>query len=208
MQKEYLIYLVSTDKHSNLYILSHQHRKPVLAYNKNKVEKYICGDLTYNDQLPQHLYIVSDKEIKEGDWVINNLDKSIGRAERKPSAFEAMDKEYSKIIATTNPELNAKVIGFKSVTENVHYSDYNVAKIDEQWIKDVYIPAYNSGSPITKVMLEYDSIPADRAPNGWDTFLKLSNGNVIIHPVEERTFTMKEAEEIFNAARDRINHPD
>jgi hypothetical protein len=56
---------------------------------------------------PQNIYITSDEEIKVGDYVINNLDKLIGKSIRELNSGEIKDREYSKIILTTDQELIA-----------------------------------------------------------------------------------------------------
>jgi hypothetical protein len=55
--------------------------------------------------IPQHIYITSDEEIKKGDYVINNLDKLIGKSIRELNSGEIKDREYSKIILTTDQDL-------------------------------------------------------------------------------------------------------
>ena len=51
--------------------------------------------------LPQHIYITSDEEIKEGDWIYNE--------EREPSVIQSIGKGslrgWIKIILTTDPDL-------------------------------------------------------------------------------------------------------
>jgi hypothetical protein len=57
------------------------------------------------ERSPQNIYITSEEEIKEGDYVINNLDKLIGKSIRKLNSGEIKDREYSKIILTTDQDL-------------------------------------------------------------------------------------------------------
>lgn len=51
--------------------------------------------------IPQHLYILSDDEIREGDWVFDLVCKTLWKAKNQQSNT----KGFKKIIATTNPEL-------------------------------------------------------------------------------------------------------
>lgn len=67
-----------------------------------------------------HYIVVDDSEIKEGDWVINNLDKLIGQTIRPISTAEVNDKEYSKITHSTKPLL-----------DKPHYADYGMLTLSE-----------------------------------------------------------------------------
>lgn len=84
---------------------------------------------------PYHLYILSDDEIKEGDWIYWNN-----------KVVKAIDTVYTnstkKIIATTDNSLSQT-----SRTEIPRPSDSFILK---------YIEAYNNGKPIEKVMVEYE----------------------------------------------------
>jgi hypothetical protein len=94
------IHLIPTDKPSRLGYLT-------------KKGKEVFKDLRLFDRLMpnildsenQNIYITSDEEIKEGDYVINNLDKLIGKSIRELNSGEIKDREYSKIILTTDQDL-------------------------------------------------------------------------------------------------------
>jgi hypothetical protein len=51
---------------------------------------------------PQHIYITSDEEIKEGDWVYCNIDNTIDIANDRTNYHRY---EFQKIILTTDPDL-------------------------------------------------------------------------------------------------------
>jgi hypothetical protein len=94
------IHLIPTDKPSRLY-------KSKITQNIficNIISQY--GDATYN----QHIYITSDEEIKEGDWVvkISSLYKG-GDIAQKYSFIDTQfeDITFKKIILTTDQELIA-----------------------------------------------------------------------------------------------------
>lgn len=84
---------------------------------------------------PYHLYILSDDEIKAGDWIYWNN-----------KVVKAIDTVYTnstkKIIATTDNSLSQT-----SRTEIPQPSNSFIQK---------YIEAYNNGKPIEKVMVEYE----------------------------------------------------
>ena len=81
------IHLIPTDKPSRLF-----------KDDFGKLIYSINMDQEQNHFEPQHIYITSDEEIKEGDWVIynNELQKSDG------ISFKSVDK---KIILTTDQDL-------------------------------------------------------------------------------------------------------
>jgi hypothetical protein len=90
------IYLIPTDKPSRL--IKNNHSQLLLTIQTLPLDREIgC--------FPQNIYITNDDEIKEGDYVINNLDKLIGKSIRKLNSGEIKDREYSKIILTTDQEL-------------------------------------------------------------------------------------------------------
>ncbi len=89
----------------------------------------------------QHLYIVSNEEIKEGDWCIDNRPTMNNFIHQLSCNVKG---DIKKIIASTNNmqnELSVKgVIG-------------NIPQIPQQFI-DQYINEYNKGNIITKVLVE------------------------------------------------------
>ena len=65
-----------------------------------------------------------------------------------------------------------------------------------------FIEEYCKAGGIDKVYVELDAIPADRAPNGWDVFVKTDSNNcIIIHPVEEKMYSREEVIEIAEYVR-------
>ena len=84
-----------------------------------------------NSMLPQHLYFLSNEEIKEGNYVIDSIGELFGPYEKG----DIIGKEAKKIIATTDSSLQ-------------------LPKSSKEFIQ-AYIKAYNEGKPITKVLVEY-----------------------------------------------------
>lgn len=86
------------------------------------------------ESINQHLYIISDEEIKEGDWYVAN--NTIFRADdvfndgNNPNIHK-----YRKVIATTDQDLP-------------------LPKVTPAFI-EAYVKAYDNGSPITDVSVEY-----------------------------------------------------
>jgi hypothetical protein len=92
------IHILPTDKSSRLTIME---GKLLLSNSVSWESKSI--DWEYGDGINQHIYITSDDEIKEGDWIYNE--------EREPSVIQCIGKGslrgWRKIILTTDQDLIA-----------------------------------------------------------------------------------------------------
>ncbi len=172
--KKCQVILLPTNKKAPL---ANNHGKLVLANgSKDKLfdtSKYIEGDRNLK---PQHLYILSDEEIKEGDWVYNTVLKDISYiANSSINLLSEINrlKQAKKIIATTDSSLTKT--SFKVLKD---LKSHQLPQPSSSFL-EVYVKAYNEGNQIKEVMVEYDAIPADRAPNGWDSFVKVDSKNII-----------------------------
>ena len=104
--------------------------------------------------IPQHLYIISDDEIKEGDYVLNIETNNIFKSDsieylESHNIIEDFDKSFyinskyaKKIIATTD-----KTLSQTSRTE--------IPQPSQQFIEK-YIEEYNNGNIITDILVEYE----------------------------------------------------
>lgn len=97
--KECEVVMLSTEKATTGMIVKSFNKTFEIITNKNFDDK--CQEvLNKSSKNPQHLYILSSEEIKEGDWYINLRNNSI---------YQATDWIYvstcKKIIATTNSKL-------------------------------------------------------------------------------------------------------
>ncbi len=94
----------------------------------------------------QHLYIISDEEVKEGDWFAISKNKvvqcqnclgALGYTRDIDNAFiYIVSKYHNKIIATTDTSLR-------------------LPQLPQKFI-ELYCQKYNEGNPITEVMVEYE----------------------------------------------------
>lgn len=106
------IIMLPTNK-STLFILSHQDSGDALCYHETETEKFVSGDLSYNDELPQHLYLLFGEDIKKGDWFYN---KGVGVIMKDAGGYndnvghEHVDKILFKIIASTDVSLGLPLI--------------------------------------------------------------------------------------------------
>ena len=133
----------------------------VMLPTDQKTNGMICKDITgqdkiiaiktkylmaHEDYVGHHLYIISDDEIKEGDWFYNIHSKIVGRA-----AFNfGKDELAKKIIATTDSSLWRP--------SHKYASDVILLPQPSQQFIEKYIEEYNKGNIITDVLVEYELI--------------------------------------------------
>lgn len=105
------------------------------------------------DIMPQHLYILSDEEIKQGDWFVNlgsgghpKVAIYQANSENSKAINEFKFPEIKKIIGTTNSELHLN----KIVEEDMHMYKEPLPQISQDLIKS-YVE-----KPFDKVVVEYD----------------------------------------------------
>lgn len=104
---------------------------------------------------PQHLYITSNDEIKEGDWVIFLDRKLLYQVEYTSQCADYNnDNDCKKIIATTNNSL--RIGGNTGKRENG--ISIPLPQIPQQFI-EYFITEYNKGNIIIKVLVEYEITP-------------------------------------------------
>lgn len=96
---------------------------------------------------PQHLYILSDDEIKEGDWVLGGTNTIV----QCMYPENVVDRDVKKIIATTD------VLGFvdKDLSKSMGGKVERRLPQPSQGFIQKYIDAYNNGKPIEKVIVDY-----------------------------------------------------
>lgn len=142
------------------------------------------------NRLVSNLYILSDDEIKEGDWYENN-----GVIFRADDKFDKgnnpnQNKNNKKIIATTDSSLK---IEFKDGRMNGVQTKC-LPQISQQFIKH-YISEYNKGNQIKDVMVEYEEERystfsgqnnSESSKDVWINKLKINSNNTInIKPLKE-----------------------
>jgi len=147
--------------------------------------------------LPQHIHILSDDEIKEGDWYIAfNVDGE--EMELRNSIKHLVKGLDRKVIATTDKSLSILIAGGTDGNAGM-WEIY--PKLQESFIK-AYIKAYNEGNPITEVEVEYETLYKNK--KGLQPFpdekceehiqqLKLNSDNtIIIHSKEEKMYSRED----------------
>jgi len=128
-----------------------------LLYNQFLIKQKAEGSF-------QHLYIISDEEIKEGDWCYDKSNYHIVKYSHKVVSLYFVQKPnnlkqgegYStekenlkKIIATTDTSLKYQY------SENHPFDLICLPQPSQQFIEK-YIESYNKGEIITDVLVEYE----------------------------------------------------
>lgn len=140
---------------------------------------------------PQNLYILSNEEIKEGDWYYDRINNIVD------NNFYLNQNGNKKIIAATDPELiiNIKIKGHTDGT------NYYLPKISQDFI-EAYIKAYNEDNIIKEVMVEYEDNGSEEwigdNENGqpfWNEKIELKlrpDNTIIINRIKEKKYTREE----------------
>lgn len=158
--------------------------KPYLTYSKSfKYNKSV----TDNSESPQHLYIISDDEIKEGDWCLSKLNELV--------VFKGKNFNYKKIIATTDISLQIAVKGFQMTRM------FFLPQPSQEFIEK-YIKSYNKGEIITDIMVEYneshDSLDFGGVYIPSSLKINPKDNTINIELSEKRTYTEEEVLEQLN----------
>lgn len=165
-----------------------------LSFKKSPDEDMFPSQHTignYSKQMYVNLYILSDDEIKEGDWVIKNGHTTIYQIEK-----DSRIDNCKKIIATTDKSLSlvctcgaTKVVNTGLCPKCHLFTNIPLLPQPSQSFIKKYITEYNKGNIITDVMVEYDEwheedtsrdyIPGKGQPAIKFTRLKVNKNNEI-----------------------------
>lgn len=151
----------------------------------------------------QHLYIISDEEIKEGDYILSKFyyeDKCVKNRAFNWILTKVREIKNGKIFS--NPLSNLEGGGCSSDSSNSFkviastdklllplFNQYSpieyLPKIPSSFIES-YIKSYNEGSTISKVLVQVvKNSKGDIADGGKYHFLKLNENTVIIEKKEQ-----------------------
>ena len=114
-----------------------------LYLNKKEI-----GELITELGSPQHLYIISDDEIKENDYCLNLETNTVFKMHKHGLPTSNRNK---KIIATTDTSL------LKLRTDVPEYWSDPLPQPSQQFIEK-YIEEYNKGNIITDIKVEYKRV--------------------------------------------------
>jgi len=137
--------------------------KAILGLGLSKQGVLVQYDHTVNienDQYfqKQHLYILSDDEIKESDWYYdeeNNIIDQLHKNELPMSYDEKIiaSTDYSLILTTIDKDENAQFKAQTILIKGGIRSD-SILSIPQSFI-DIFVSEYNKGNKIEEVMVEY-----------------------------------------------------
>lgn len=114
--------------------------------NLKLTRNHYSPDIEFSDCEYYHLYILSDDEIKEGDWCI--VGDHLSRYDSKITSDEELRAQWSKIIATTDSSLEVVSKGINPVYEKL-------PRPSEEFIED-FIIRFNNWNQIEKVKVDYE----------------------------------------------------
>lgn len=159
-----------------------------------------------------HLYLITDDEIKEGDWYINIL-LGEGKLYNKGDNPNKSLPEHKKVIASTDPELGLEIIySEKEDTNDPLQYDKEIKGNVLPQIPESFIKAYVEAGGINSALVEYEDLEECHNYNGehigkdcsckggdFRNKLKLTDNNeVVVHlpEVEEKMYSRDEVEEL------------
>ena len=140
----------------------------------------------------QHLYFLSDEEIKEGDWVycLREGFEPVLKQKVNPIGVNN-DKMFKKIIATTDRSLEVVSKGINPVYEKLPQPSTSFI--------EKFVEEYNKGNVITEVMVEYEYNSYSTKTNGEltaDLKLKINPDNTIDINMPKDSWSREEVVEL------------
>jgi hypothetical protein len=164
--KNYLeatVVMLQSDKPSYLQII----QRDILTRKKGTLEIHDSPWTDVDDDFkPQHLYVLSNDELKKDDWIIwrRNKDELLLRQviqnrnelgiKLEGDAIYDISKPFmKKVIASTDESLNESIeMAGRKAKEAFNKI---LPEPSDEFIKK-YVESYNSGIPITNILVEYE----------------------------------------------------
>jgi len=200
MKKQIKVVMLPTEKASTIAIIANKlaHISDD-SFNQDNSKLFELDDEDEDSEyqtIPQHLYLVSDEEIKEGDWFINEIAQLIQNKDLGDYEINSID--CKKVIATTDV-----LFGL-----NKHYNEEG--KLDTIFGKQFpqihksFVKAYvEANGVIDEVMVEYEFGGSIKLRQGGESHmykLKLRDDNtVIIHKVKKEMYSEEEVRKLIKS---------
>jgi hypothetical protein len=153
-----------------------------LFYNSNEIKEII--NYKGLQIKPQHLYILSNDEIKEGDWCVKMSTNSVlfVDCEDNEKLANELSFNYKKIIATTD-----NFLGY--VHQGAMSQRFFTLPQPSQGFIEKYVKMYTQGNPITEVLVEYQNrYEGETGPTrflGCFPRINPKDNTITIHPVKD-----------------------
>ena len=148
LKKKCQIVLLPTNEKVNIVLLVEVNQ---LIYNVDVMRNGVSK--TSN----QHLYITSDKEIKEGDWYIDDTN-TVRQSVTSDKDYWSVRQDYKKIIAATDTSLisiNEQYFDVNKSRKSAVLEQKTLPQPSQEFIQR-YIKEYNKGNVISDVEVEYE----------------------------------------------------
>lgn len=179
---------------------------------KAKLAKHNCkihkGALTFSNYEvedadsyePQNIYILSDEEIKEGDFIIYPAKRGVLRDERDVLGVTRVETIYfykgTKFLTHNNDKNKAVSAYCKKIIASTDKL-LNLSEPSQSFIEK-YVSEYNKGNVIEWVNVEYEEYTETTYEYGIDSSVPISklkvrpDNTIIIHPIKD-SYTREEA---------------
>ena len=169
-----------------------------MVFLNNSSDPNSCAITILNVEIfkHQHLYIISDDEIKENGTHFYNPHSGQLHISGNHTDYKAVNNNgCKKIIATTDTLLKIEINGNRgNLLPDVSF-DINLPQPSQQFIQK-YIEEYNKGHIITDVLVEYEYLLDDRAVLPyWNLKINTKDNTITIKKLKE-TYTKEELSQI------------
>lgn len=139
MWKKCKIIMLPTEENAPIFKIGNWNK----LYDSTEILSTNPADFA-QDESYQHLYILSDEEIKEGDWYVDDTNQ-IRQNFTSDKEYWNKKLNYKKITATTD----------SSLTFDDAFNSWILPQLSQSFIS-LYIELYNKGNAPVDVEVEYD----------------------------------------------------
>ena len=156
---------MSTFKKAEVVMLPHNNIDTLLTLYKTASGKplHLSTNLDIiSHHTNQHLYIISDDEIKLFDQIYNNKENIVEKITSKTQLIFVLEENkenqtFKKIIATTDTSLKITISPYLFSEGGACQSrDFLLPQPSQQFIQK-FVEEYNKGNVITDVLVEYEN---------------------------------------------------
>jgi len=193
LKKRQVVMLPTNEKAEGRVLLL---RNNILTYQKEYFTK-IYLEKTRTKSF--YLYILSDEEIKEGDWMYRKGAEpiTIKQAEKGTTSPRLSSLGWLKIIATTD---NSLTFLKKARPDHSDPVSWYYPQPSQSFL-EVFVREYNKGNVIKEVMVEYETIINQETQLGNKDNLPLTKEAIKIN-FKDNTITIKRVKE--NWSREEV----
>lgn len=185
-------------------VLLETQKSNICTYCDDNILELYAEPINKSKYKPYHIYISTDEEIKEDDWVIEGIEQMaplyISKIEKNDlkRCFENWEnKSCRKIIASTDDSLIIKYDGKTSI--NKDWNGKLLPKITDEFI-EYYIEQYNKANVIEDIVLvklEKDTdIHSDDLPIISFTKLKVTPDDTINIKIVKESYSRDEVKQL------------